>query len=172
MVSATLTPPNMSAKQKNGIALKTQFATPQRPLASITPKNPAKPPSMAPRLTSLLKMSSAANGNPARCRSTQSARTIRSALHRCRQRKAPPRNDPPRALWLMERFCGVLIEHFAGSFPTWLAPEQVRILPMNDDLVPQAREIETSSRPQNCVTVDAAADKLGAKIANATSTKS
>ena len=28
----------------------------------------------------------------------------------------------------MERFCGVLIEHFAGNFPTWLAPEQVRIL--------------------------------------------
>ena len=35
----------------------------------------------------------------------------------------------------MERFCGVLIEHFAGSFPTWLAPEQVRVLPMNDDLL-------------------------------------
>jgi threonyl-tRNA synthetase len=38
----------------------------------------------------------------------------------------------------MERFCGVLIEHFAGNFPTWLAPEQVRILPMNDDLKDKA----------------------------------
>ena len=38
----------------------------------------------------------------------------------------------------MERFCGVLIEHFGGNFPTWLAPEQVRILPMNDDLLPYA----------------------------------
>ena len=35
----------------------------------------------------------------------------------------------------MERFCGLLIEHFAGNFPTWLAPEQVRILPMNDDMI-------------------------------------
>ena len=65
----------------------------------------------------------------------------------------------------MERFCGVLIEHFAGSFPTWLAPEQVRILPMNDDLVPQAREIETLLKAAKIrVTVDAVADKLGAKI--------
>ncbi len=65
----------------------------------------------------------------------------------------------------MERFCGVLIEHFAGSFPTWLAPEQVRILPMNDDLVPQAREIEKLLKAAKIrVTVDAIADKLGAKI--------
>jgi threonyl-tRNA synthetase len=65
----------------------------------------------------------------------------------------------------MERFCGVLIEHFGGSFPTWLAPEQVRILPMNDDLVPQAREIEKLLKAAKIrVTVDAIADKLGAKI--------
>jgi len=65
----------------------------------------------------------------------------------------------------MERFCGVLIEHFAGNFPTWLAPEQVRILPMNDDLVPQAREIEKLFKAAKIrVTVDAIADKLGAKI--------
>ena len=65
----------------------------------------------------------------------------------------------------MERFCGVLIEHFAGSFPTWLAPEQVRVLPMNDDLVPQAREIEKLLKAAKIrVTVDAIADKLGAKI--------
>ena len=37
----------------------------------------------------------------------------------------------------MERFCGVLIEHFGGNFPTWLAPERP-ILPMNDDLLPYA----------------------------------
>jgi threonyl-tRNA synthetase len=68
----------------------------------------------------------------------------------------------------MERFCGVLIEHFAGNFPTWLAPEQVRILPMNDDLVPRAREIETLLKAAKIrVTVDAVADKLGAKIRKA-----
>ncbi len=65
----------------------------------------------------------------------------------------------------MERFCGVLIEHFAGNFPIWLAPEQVRILPMNDELVPQAREIEKLLKAAKVrVSVDAIADKLGAKI--------
>ena len=65
----------------------------------------------------------------------------------------------------MERFVGVLIEHFGGNFPTWLAPEQVRILPMNDELVPQAREIEALLKAAKIrVTVDAVADKLGAKI--------
>ena len=65
----------------------------------------------------------------------------------------------------LERFTGVLIEHFAGNFPIWLAPEQVRILPMNDDLVPQAREIEKLLKAAKIrVTVDAIADKLGAKI--------
>ena len=68
----------------------------------------------------------------------------------------------------MERFCGVLIEHFAGNFPTWLAPEQVRILPMNDDLVQQAEAIETLLKAAKIrVTVDAIADKLGAKIRKA-----
>ena len=65
----------------------------------------------------------------------------------------------------MERFCGLLIEHFAGNFPTWLAPEQVRILPMNDELVTQAREIEKQLKAAKIrVTVDCVADKLGAKI--------
>ena len=65
----------------------------------------------------------------------------------------------------MERFCGLLIEHFAGNFPIWLAPEQVRILPMNDELVPQAREIQKLLKAAKIrVTVDDIADKLGAKI--------
>ena len=68
----------------------------------------------------------------------------------------------------MERFCGLLIEHFAGNFPTWLAPEQVRILPMNDELVDSAKAIESqlSSAKIRC-TVDEVADKLGAKIRKA-----
>ncbi len=68
----------------------------------------------------------------------------------------------------MERFCGVLIEHFAGNFPTWLAPEQVRILPMNDELVEAAKIIENqlSAAKIRC-TVDEVADKLGAKIRKA-----
>jgi len=41
----------------------------------------------------------------------------------------------------LERFIAILIEHFAGAFPVWLAPEQVRVLPISDDLAPQASEI-------------------------------
>ena len=40
-----------------------------------------------------------------------------------------------------ERFMAILIEHFAGAFPVWLAPEQVRVLPISDDLIPQALEV-------------------------------
>ncbi len=68
----------------------------------------------------------------------------------------------------LERFCGVLIEHFAGNFPTWLAPEQVRILPLNDDLVPHADAIHARLKEAGIrVSVDAHPDKLGAKIRRA-----
>ena len=40
-----------------------------------------------------------------------------------------------------ERFIAILIEHFAGAFPTWLAPEQVRVLPITDDQAPVAKAI-------------------------------
>jgi len=41
----------------------------------------------------------------------------------------------------IERFLGILIEHFAGKFPLWMAPVQAVILPINDDLVPYASEV-------------------------------
>jgi threonyl-tRNA synthetase len=41
----------------------------------------------------------------------------------------------------LERFIAILIEHFAGAFPVWLSPEQVRVLPISDDVGPHAREI-------------------------------
>ena len=42
----------------------------------------------------------------------------------------------------IERFMGVIIEHFAGEFPTWLAPEQVRILPVSDENLEYAEEVK------------------------------
>jgi threonyl-tRNA synthetase len=42
----------------------------------------------------------------------------------------------------LERFCGFLIEHFAGAFPLWLAPEQVRVLPIADAQIPAARAVQ------------------------------
>ncbi len=41
----------------------------------------------------------------------------------------------------IERFMAILIEHFAGAFPVWLAPEQVRVLPISDDLAPVAAAV-------------------------------
>jgi threonyl-tRNA synthetase len=46
----------------------------------------------------------------------------------------------------LERFMAILIEHFAGAFPVWLAPEQVRVLPIADDFAPQAREVTRKLR--------------------------
>jgi threonyl-tRNA synthetase len=45
-----------------------------------------------------------------------------------------------------ERFIAILIEHFAGAFPVWLSPEQVRVLPIADDLAPQAAEVTKKLR--------------------------
>ncbi len=65
----------------------------------------------------------------------------------------------------MERFCGVLIEHFGGNFPTWLAPEQVRLLPINDAVAPYTKTVEAELKASGIrATVDAASEKLGAKI--------
>jgi threonyl-tRNA synthetase len=72
----------------------------------------------------------------------------------------------------MERFCGVLIEHFAGNFPTWLAPEQVRILPMNDDLIEQAEKYMNHLKQKGVRTsIDSLSGKLGAKIRKAENDK-
>ncbi|MCC6353562.1 MAG: threonine--tRNA ligase [Verrucomicrobiae bacterium] len=64
-----------------------------------------------------------------------------------------------------ERFIGFLIEHFAGDFPLWLAPEQVRVLPIADGQMEVARAIERKCRGLALrATVDTSPDKLGAKI--------
>ena len=41
----------------------------------------------------------------------------------------------------IERFFGILIEHFAGNFPLWMAPVQAVLLPINDELVSYARQV-------------------------------
>ena len=46
--------------------------------------------------------------------------------------EAPPSRDPPRYWGSIERFIGVITEHFAGAFPAWLNPVQVKVLPVTD----------------------------------------
>jgi threonyl-tRNA synthetase len=68
----------------------------------------------------------------------------------------------------MERFVGVLIEHFAGDFPAWLAPEQARVLPISDKVGAYAQEVAARLKAAGLrVTLDEHADKLGAKIRRA-----
>ena len=72
----------------------------------------------------------------------------------------------------LERFTGVLIEHFGGNFPTWLAPEQVRILTLNDEVIPYADEVFKKLRDAGVrVSMDDTAEKLGAKIRKAETDK-
>ncbi|MBP5226000.1 MAG: threonine--tRNA ligase [Kiritimatiellae bacterium] len=68
----------------------------------------------------------------------------------------------------LERFFGILIEHYAGAFPTWLAPEQVRILPITDKQLDYAKRIESALLAEDIrVKVDVENEKLGAKIRRA-----
>ena len=68
----------------------------------------------------------------------------------------------------MERFVGVLIEHFAGAFPLWLAPEQIRVLPLSEKTDEYAREVAAKLRQSGFrVTTDLQSAKLQAKIRQA-----
>jgi threonyl-tRNA synthetase len=65
----------------------------------------------------------------------------------------------------LERFCGVLIEHFGGDFPSWLAPEQVRLVPISDKVFDYGRDLLAKLKAAGVrATIDEHSDKLGAKI--------
>ena len=65
----------------------------------------------------------------------------------------------------LERFMGILIEHFAGKFPLWLAPVQVKILPISDKYIEYVREVEAILKKEGLrCEVDERAEKIGYKI--------
>jgi len=65
----------------------------------------------------------------------------------------------------MERFCGVLIEHFAGRFPTWLAPTQVHVLTISEKQVQYGREIAAQLKSAGVrADLDDGDDTIGKKI--------
>ena len=86
-----------------------------------------------------------------------------------------PDNQPHKPVMIhraplgsLERFVGVLIEHFAGAFPLWLAPEQARVLSVSEKSEAYGREIEQKLRAGGLrVTGDFRAEKLGSKIRDA-----
>ena len=68
----------------------------------------------------------------------------------------------------IERFIGILIEHYAGAFPLWLAPVQVKVLPISDKFLDYASEVKESLLEIGVrVEVDSRAEKIGFKIREA-----
>ncbi|MCK9273018.1 threonine--tRNA ligase [Candidatus Gracilibacteria bacterium] len=67
-----------------------------------------------------------------------------------------------------ERFLGLLIEHYAGSFPLWLAPEQVKIVPVSDVFISYADKVYAKLRESGIrVKIDDSSDSLNKKVRNA-----
>ncbi|WML32588.1 threonine--tRNA ligase [Clostridium sp. OS1-26] len=65
----------------------------------------------------------------------------------------------------MERFVGTLIEHYAGAFPLWLSPVQVKILTVNEECIERAEELEKELHSQGIrVELDSSAERIGYKI--------
>ena len=68
----------------------------------------------------------------------------------------------------LERFMGIMIEHFAGVFPLWIAPEQVRIVPVGETFVDYAEEVFVEMKKHGIrVKLDDSSDSLSKKIRNA-----
>ena len=65
----------------------------------------------------------------------------------------------------LERFLAVLIEHVGGNFPLWLAPEQVKIIPVNEAHLPYAEEVYRTLKTAGLrVSLDADNESMGKKI--------
>jgi len=72
----------------------------------------------------------------------------------------------------LERFMGVIIEHFAGAFPTWLAPTQAIVLPVSDKFLDYANEVKELLMQNNVrVKIDDTSESLGKKIRNSEKAK-
>ncbi|MBI1913195.1 MAG: threonine--tRNA ligase [Planctomycetes bacterium] len=68
----------------------------------------------------------------------------------------------------MERFMGILIEHFAGAFPLWLAPEQARVCPVSEKFSDYGKKVEAELKPHGLrVSGDYRPEKIGYKIREA-----
>ncbi len=87
-----------------------------------------------------------------------------------------PDNQPHRPVMIhrapfgsMERFCGILIEHFEAAFPVWLSPEQVRVLPISDKFLDYGDEVRAALAAKGLRAVlDRSNERIQAKIAIAT----
>ncbi|WP_293341505.1 threonine--tRNA ligase, partial [Microcoleus sp. CAWBG58] len=67
----------------------------------------------------------------------------------------------------LERLIGILIEQYAGDFPIWLAPIQVRLLPVSEEFLPFAKEVEARMKALNIRAEVESSERLGKLIRNA-----
>ena len=72
----------------------------------------------------------------------------------------------------IERFIGILIEHFAGAFPTWLAPVQVKVLPISDKYIEYGEKVLNALKEAGIrAEIDTRSEKIGYKIREAQTQK-
>ena len=140
-----------------------------RARGASTSSTPATAPSTGRRSTSTSPTRSAAPGSAAPARSTSSCPSASTS-------PTPTADDVQQRpvmihralLGSMERFAGILIEHYAGRFPVWLAPVQAIVLPVADRHVEYAERVERELREAGVrVAVDMRSESVGKKIRDA-----
>ena len=96
------------------------------------------------------------------------ARALRSDVHGRGQPGAPSGDDPPRAFGSYERFIGIMLEHYGGELPLWLAPVQAIVLPISDPFNEYGATVRDSLRQAGLrVELDARGESIGRKIREA-----
>ena len=119
------------------------------PQHSSTSSSPAKRRSMARRSTSSSSMPSAVCGSSRPCSSTSTCRSALSSNTWAKTASAISRSMVHRALYgSIERFFGVLIEHYAGAFPVWLSPVQTVMVPIGEKHLEYANKVGDALRSQ------------------------
>jgi len=94
-----------------------------------------------PKLTCTSRMPSVAAGSAEQSSLTSISPIGLIELHRRGRPKTPAGHGPPALLGSLERFFGILLEHYAGNFPVWLAPEQAVVLPVTERAVEYADSV-------------------------------
>ena len=109
---------------------------------------PAKAPSTGRSSSSCCAMRSAATGSAARCRSISTCRSGSAPATSARTATSTRPVMLHRAIFgSLERFIGILIEHYAGHLPLWLAPVQVMVLTITSDADDYAQEVAATPAP-------------------------
>src|SRR5271156_3906844 len=129
---------------------------------SLTNISPAKQPSTARRSTSSWWMQSAVPGSSPPSSSISICRAASSSNLSAKTARATSR------CWCIARFFGVLIEHYAGAFPSWLAPVQASVLPLSEKIAVYAQNVALQLKDAGFrVHLDDRNEKLQAKIRDA-----